>query len=60
MRRNRKANAIVVTLMVTLLIVVVTFSIVGIYINKAYSVKSLNSYYDKLIEEQLDKSAKEK
>ncbi len=39
-----------------MLVVVVMFSVVGIYMNKMYSIKNLNNYYyDKKIIEQLNK-----
>ena len=57
---HKKANAIVVSLLVTLLVITVLFSIVGIYINKMYSLKNLNDYYDKKIVQQLQENSKSK
>lgn len=39
--------------MTLLFVIIVMFSIIGIYINKFYSIKSLNDYYDKNIVLQL-------
>lgn len=55
MLKDKQGNAIIVSLLVTMLVVVVMFSVVGIYMNKMYSVKNINNYYDKKIIEQLDK-----
>ena len=57
---HKKANAIVASLLVTLLVITVLFSIVGIYINKMYSLKNLNDYYDKQIVQQLQENSKSK
>lgn len=43
-KEYKKANAIVASLLVTLLVIIVIFSIMGIYINKMYTIKSLNDY----------------
>ena len=51
MLKDKQGNAIIVSL----LVVVVMFSVVGIYMNKMYSIKNLNNYYDKKIIEQLNK-----
>lgn len=55
MLKGKQGNAIIVSLLVTMLVVVVMFSVVGIYMNKMYSIKNLNNYYDKKIIEQLNK-----
>lgn len=55
MLKNKRGNAIIVSLLVTMLVVVVMFSVVGIYMNKMYSIKNINNYYDKKIIEQLNK-----
>lgn len=55
MLKDKQGNAIIVSLLVTMLVVVVMFSVVGIYMNKMYSIKNLNNYYDKKIIEQLNK-----
>ena len=55
MLKDKRGNAIIVSLLVTMLVVVVMFSVVGIYMNKMYSIKNLNNYYDKKIIEQLNK-----
>lgn len=55
MLKDKQGNAIIVSLLVTMLVVVVMFSVVGIYMNKMYSIKNINNYYDKKIIEQLDK-----
>ena len=55
MLKDKQGNAIIVSLLVTILVVVVMFSVVGIYMNKMYSIKNINNYYDKKIIEQLDK-----
>ncbi len=55
MLKDKRGNAIIVSLLVTILVVVVMFSVVGIYMNKMYSIKNLNNYYDKKIIEQLNK-----
>ncbi|WP_456083464.1 hypothetical protein [Leptotrichia sp.] len=55
MLKDKKGNAIIISLLITMLVVVVMFSVVGIYINKMYSIKNLNNYYDKKIIEQLNK-----
>jgi len=59
-KEHKKANAIVASLLVTLLVIVVIFSIMGIYINKMYTIKSLNDYYDKQITQQLKENNKSK
>ena len=51
MLKDKRGNAIIVSLLVTMLVVVVMFSVVGIYMNKMYSIKNLNNYYDKKIKE---------
>lgn len=53
--KDKQGNAIIVSLLVTMLVVVVMFSVVGIYMNKMYSIKNISNYYDKKIIEQLDK-----
>ena len=55
MLKDKQGNAIIVSLLITMLVVVVMFSVVGIYMNKMYSIKNINNYYDKKIIEQLDK-----
>ena len=55
MLKDIQGNAIIVSLLVTMLVVVVMFSVVGIYMNKMYSIKNINNYYDKKIIEQLNK-----
>ena len=55
MLKDKQGNVIIVSLLVTMLVVVVMFSVVGIYMNKMYSIKNINNYYDKKIIEQLDK-----
>ncbi len=55
MLKDKKGNAIIVSLLVTMLVVVVMFNVVGIYMNKMYSIKNINNYYDKKIIEQLNK-----
>ena len=55
MLKDKRGNAIIVSLLVTMLVVMVMFSVVGIYMNKMYSIKNLNNYYDKKIIEQLNK-----
>ena len=55
MLKDKQGNAIIVSLLVTMFVVVVMFSVVGIYMNKMYSIKNLNNYYDKKIIEQLNK-----
>ena len=57
---HKKANAIVASLLVTLLVITVLFSIVGIHINKMYSLKNLNDYYDKQIVQHLQENSKSK
>ena len=57
-KEHKKANAIVASL--TLLVIAVIFSIMGIYINKMYTIKSLNDYYDKQITQQLKENNKSK
>ena len=59
-KEHKKANAIVASLLVTLLVIAVIFSIMGIYINKMYTIKSLNDYYDKQIRQQLKENNKSK
>ena len=59
-KRHKSANAIVASLLVTLLVITVLFSIVGIYINKMYTIKNLNDYYDKQITQQLEENNKSK
>ena len=59
-KKHKSANAIVVSLLVTLLVITVLFSIVGIYINKMYTIKNLNDYYDKQITQQLEENIKSK
>ena len=55
MLKDKQGNAIIVSLLVTMLVVVVMLSVVGIYMNKMYSIKNLNNYYDKKIIEQFNK-----
>ena len=55
MLKDKQGNAIIVSLLVTMLVVVVMFSVVGIYMNKMYSIKNINNYYHKKIIEQLNK-----
>ena len=50
---NKEGNAIIISIMTLLFVIIVMFSIIGIYINKFYSIKNLNDYYDKKIVEQL-------
>ena len=50
---NKEGNAIIISIMTLLFVIIVMFSIIGIYINKIYSIKSLNDYYDKNIVLQL-------
>ena len=57
---HKKGNAIVVSLLVTILVIAVMFSIVGIYINKMYTMRSLNDYYDTKITQQLQENNKSK
>ena len=46
---NKEGNAIIISIMTLLFVIIVMFSIIGIYINKFYSIKSLNDYYAKHI-----------
>ena len=55
MLKDKQGNAIIVSLLVTMLVVVVMFSVIGIYMNKMYRIKNISNYYDKKIIEQLDK-----
>ena len=55
MLKHKQRNDIIESKLVTLLVVVVMFSVVGIYMNKMYSIKNINNYYDKKIIEQLNK-----
>lgn len=57
---NKNGNAIVASLLVTILVIAVLFSIVGIYINKMYTMRNLNDYYDKKIMQQLQENNKSK
>ena len=57
---NKNGNAIVASLLVTILVIAVLFSIVGIYINKMYTMRNLNDYYDKKIIQQLQENKKSK
>lgn len=50
---RKEGNVIVISLMTLLFIIIIMFSVAGIYINKFYSIKNLNDYYDKKIVEQL-------
>lgn len=59
-KKHKSANAIVASLLVTLLVITVLFSIVGIYMNKMYTIKNLNDYYDKQITQQLEENNKSK
>ena len=49
---RKEGNAIVISLMTLLFIIIIMFSVAGIYINKFYSIKNLNDY-DKNIVLQL-------
>ena len=51
MRKEPKLT--VISLMTLLFIIIIMFSVAGIYINKFYSIKNLIDYYDKKIVEQL-------
>ena len=57
---NKNGNAIVASLLVTILVIAVLFSIVGIYINKMYTMRNLKDYYDKKIIQQLQENNKSK
>ena len=57
---NKNGNAIVASLLVTILVIAVLFSIVGIYINNMYTMRNLNDYYDKKIIQQLQENNKSK
>ena len=57
---NKNGNAIVASLLVTILVIAVLFSIVGIYINKMSTMRNLNDYYDKKIIQQLQENNKSK
>ena len=57
---NKEGNAIIISIMTLLFVIIVMFSIIGIYINKFYSIKSLNDYYDKQITQQLKENNKSK
>ena len=59
-KNHKRANAIIASLLVTLLVITVLFSIMGIYINKIYTMKNLNDYYDKQIVQQLQENSKSK
>ena len=59
-KKHKSANAIVASLLVTLLVITVLFSIVGIYINKMYTIKNLTDYSDKQITQQLEENTKSK
>ncbi|AME09640.1 hypothetical protein AXE85_05490 [Gemella sp. oral taxon 928] len=60
-KKNLKnGSAVITSLLVMLFVIVVMFSIIGIYINKMYSIKNLNDYYDKKIVEQLTKNISNK
>ena len=59
-KEHKKANAIVASLLVTLLVITVIFSIMGMYINKMYTIKSFNDYYDRQITQQLKENNKSK
>ena len=59
-KNHKKGNAIVVSLLVTILVIAVMFSIVGIYINKMYTMRSLNDYYDTKITQKLQENNKSK
>ena len=50
---NKEGNAIIISIMTLLFVIIVMFSIIAIYINKFYSIKRLNDYYDKNIVLQL-------
>ena len=57
---NKEGNAIIISIMTLLFVIIVMFSIIGIYINKMYSLKNLNDYYDKKIVQQLQENSKSK
>ena len=57
---HKRANAIIASILVTILVIAVMFSIVGIYINKMYTMRSLNDYYDTKITQQLQENNKSK
>ena len=59
-KNNKNGTAIVATLLVTILVIALLFSIVGIYINKMYTMRNLNDYYDKKIIQQLQENNKSK
>lgn len=59
-KMNKKGNAIVISLLTLLFVILVMVSVVGIYINKFYSVRNLNDYYDKKIIEQVEKNKNSK
>ena len=58
--KNKKGNAVVISLTTLVLVVVIIFSISGIYINKLYSLKNIEKYYDQEIKNLLTKEPKEK
>ena len=58
--KYKRANAIVASLLVTLLEITVLFSMIGIYINKMYSLENLLDDYDKTLVQQLQENSKSK
>lgn len=51
----KEGSAVIVSLCLLSFIIIVILSISGIYINKVYTLKNLNNYYDKAIIENLEK-----
>ena len=52
---KKQGNSIILSIIVLLLVITVIFSITGIYINKLYSLKNINNYYDRKIYDILEK-----
>ncbi|MBF0709767.1 MULTISPECIES: hypothetical protein [unclassified Gemella] len=51
---NNKGSALVISLSMLLLVITVIFSISNIYMNKIQSIKNINTYYDRKINEALE------
>ncbi|MDO4813584.1 MAG: hypothetical protein Q3988_00670 [Gemella sp.] len=57
--KDNQGSAILISLSMLLLVVTVVFSISNIYMNKVQSIKNINTFYDRKINEALELRIKE-
>ena len=46
---KKEGSAVIISLITLILVITISFSILGIYLNKMHSIKNINDYYDKKI-----------